>query len=350
MMLFLGGCSKEVSPIYLPDPTDTADTSPLVTVIYDPGALGDLTYNDLIYEGVERAAVQYGLRTCQLSPHSKEEGLQYIYGIFDALSTARDSVRQLLIVAGSSYDEYVRANNHRLEANPNAELLYFETTRPLEGKGSSAHIAFYGAMYEAGAIARFFQNQALMVVANPEDTGLTDAVAGFQEGFESNYYEDMYDVPYDEHDLFVEFLADKAGKGFVIDDSTALNIIYRQPWDNPGLIIPICGGASEVFRRLAEYTGKFQILGVDRAVSSIACNLAAVKHADAAVERCIGQWLSEEGMPKHQNFSLADGYSGMVFCPPDEGILNLFKESFSSDMLESLHQDAIEKESKYAGR
>jgi len=350
LALSLGSCSKETSPIYLPDPDDTSDTSPLVTVLYDPGALGDLSYNDLIYAGVENTAVQHGLRTCQLSPRSKEEGLRYLSDIFDRLGSAVDTTRQLLIVAGSSYDTFLRANNHRLEANPRADLLYFEATKPLEGKGSSVHLAFYGAMYEAGAIARFFGSQALMVVANHKDTGLTDAVAGFQAGFETRYYEDYYGEDYDQQKLFVEYLAEEAGEGFTIDDATALDLIYKQPWEDSGIIVPICGGASEVFYRLAEYSGKFQVVGVDRVVSSVACCFAAVKHADAVVEHCIGQWLSETGMPKHQTFGLEERFSEMVFCPLDDAMLNAVEELFPAEMLEALHRDAIKKEAEYAGQ
>ena len=49
-------CSKGGDVIYEPDPADEASTSPLVAVIYDPNALGDRGYNDLIYQGVEKAA------------------------------------------------------------------------------------------------------------------------------------------------------------------------------------------------------------------------------------------------------------------------------------------------------
>ena len=95
--------------------------SPLVTVIYDPGALGDLSYNDLVYEGVERAANRNGLRVRQISPRNRGEGLTFLAGVIDQMSNTTDTTRQLLIVAGSSYDEYLRANNKRLETNPKAD-------------------------------------------------------------------------------------------------------------------------------------------------------------------------------------------------------------------------------------
>jgi basic membrane protein A len=74
--LFFTSCTKEGDTIYQPNPNEEQPaTTPLVTVIYGPNGLGDRSYNDLIYKGVEMAAKQYGLRTLQLAPESEEQGL-----------------------------------------------------------------------------------------------------------------------------------------------------------------------------------------------------------------------------------------------------------------------------------
>lgn len=51
-LVFLTSCTKDGDTIYQTDPEDQASTAPLVTVIYDPNALGDRGYNDLIYKKV----------------------------------------------------------------------------------------------------------------------------------------------------------------------------------------------------------------------------------------------------------------------------------------------------------
>lgn len=57
--LILLGCTQKGNILYLPDPEEPRiSTAPLVTVIYDPFALGDRSYNDLIYQGVEEAAAE----------------------------------------------------------------------------------------------------------------------------------------------------------------------------------------------------------------------------------------------------------------------------------------------------
>ena len=180
-------CSKDGDTVYVQDPDDAASTAPLVTVIYDPNAVGDGNYNDLIYQGVEQAAKEYGLRTMQLSPSSRQEGLAYLQTFFQQMSTAQDTVRRLFIVAAASYDDYLRQNNDRLAANPYADLLYLETPTPLTGKGSTLYLPYYGAMYEAGAIAQFMASDVLLVAANSKEETLARAVSGFTEGFNTDY-------------------------------------------------------------------------------------------------------------------------------------------------------------------
>lgn len=344
-LLALSACKKE--PVYLPDPADAPSTAPMVTVVYDPGALGDLTYNDLIFEGVERATFGHGIRTRQYAPQSKEEGLSFLSGIFDSMSDPADTVRQLLIIAGSSYDEWVRANNRRLEANPRADLLYFETKVPLEGKGSSVHIRTYGAMYEAGAFSPLFANQVLLVAANPYD--VEDAVKGFQAGFRSNIAKEFEYTPYGERTLAVEYLSDNPGEGYSIDDASAIHLMYDQPWteDLSRLIVPCCGGASAVFRRLAESDTFFSVLGMDKEILSTACQYAVLKHADQVAELCIGQWMSETGLPKHQSLGLDEYYTETVFCPAEPEDMGVIIDLVTGQRKSAIRQEAIEKEAEY---
>lgn len=58
--LILLGFTQKGNILYLPDPEEPRiSTAPLVTVIYDPFALGDRSYNDLIYQGVEEEAAEF---------------------------------------------------------------------------------------------------------------------------------------------------------------------------------------------------------------------------------------------------------------------------------------------------
>ena len=73
----------------------------------------------------------------------------YLETLFEQMSAAQDTVRRLFIVAAASYDDYLRRNNNRLAANPYTDLLYLETSEPLDGKGSTLYLPYYGRIRHA---------------------------------------------------------------------------------------------------------------------------------------------------------------------------------------------------------
>lgn len=342
-LLLTAACTKDGDTVYRPDPADAASAAPLVTVIYDPNGLGDGGYNDLIYRGVERAALEYGLRTMQLSPVAREEGLAYLQTVFQQMEAARDTVRRLFIVAAASYDDYLRRNCNRLAGNERADLLYLETRTPLSGKGSTLYLPFYGAMYEAGAVAPVIAPEVLLVAANPKVESVADAVEAFAEGFRTDYVEAD-----GERQLVTQYLSDDVAGGFAVADTTAMRLLYRQEWQTwSQLMVPVCGGAGATFRRLIEIMGGYDYVGIDAAVASPHCPFSAVKHIDRAVARCIGQWLSAEGMPKHQVLGLADGYTELVVHPYTNSQKRAFGEQLTDALLSKIQDDAIRKEAEH---
>ena len=350
--LLLTCCTKEGDIIYQTAPDDVAAVTPLVTVIYDPNAVGDGNYNDLIYQGVEQAAKEYGLRTMQLSPSSRQEGLAYLQTFFQQMSTAQDTVRRLFIVAAASYDDYLRQNNDRLAANPYADLLYLETPTPLTGKGSTLYLPYYGAMYEAGAIAQFMASDVLLVAANSKEETLTRAVSGFTEGFNTDYVQ--YPARLNcTKSLVTEYLSDEAGDGFTLADTTAIRIMYNREWDSDfQMLVPVCGGAARTFQHLCDLMGDYDYMGIDVASNSSKSPLAAVKHIDRAVALCISQWLSPDGMPKHQTLGLATGYTGVEVQANNSMLYTLLifdssGEVLSDELLTKIHDEAIRKEAEY---
>ena len=346
-LLMLAGCTKEGDVIYETDPDDVAPTTPLVTVIYDPNAVGDGNYNDLIYKGVEEAAREYGLRTMQLSPSTRDEGLAYLQTLFQQMSAAQDTVRRLFIVAAASYDDYLRQNNDRLAANPYADLLYLETAKPLTGKGSTLYLPYYGAMYEAGAIAQAFAPDVLLVAANPKVESVAGAVSGFTDGFRADY------VQYPEHlasgkTLVTEYLSDDVAGGFTIADTTAMHVMYDRKWSSfSHLLVPVCGGAARTFQHLIDLMGGYNFMGIDVANNSTRCSLSAVKHIDRAVSLCISQWLSPDGMPKHQSLGMTDGYIEVEVQTQNSLFYDLLGDVLTDELLTTIHNEAIRKEADY---
>ena len=342
-VLCLSSCSKEGDTIYQSPPEDLPAQSPLVTVVYDPDALGDRSYNDLIYKGVEQAAKEHGLRTLQLSPSSRQEGLAYLENLFTDLSTRQDTIRRLVIVTSPLYDEFLRKNNRRLEKNPRADLLYLETRTPLEGKGSTLYVPYYGAMFEAGAIAVHFSSEVLLVGANPRNESVKDALQGFRDGFATDIF------PYNrEKTLNVEYLGSAADEGFSIEDTTAMKfLIDREDQYVLPLLVPVCGGAAGTFHRMNETLQFCFIMGVDVPMVSTSCPYSAVKRVDRAVAQCITQWLSSDGMPKHQSLGLADDFTGVEIHTVSSLMSIAFHGELTDDILKAAHDEAVRKEAEY---
>lgn len=351
VVMMLSACTKAGNIIYVPDPDEPmASTAPIVTVIYGQDGLGDRSYNDLIYLGVEEAATEYGLRTVELSPTSYEEGRGYLENMFQTVKSNRDTIPHLYIVAAAGYDDYIRKNSSVFDSNPYADLLYLETPEPLASGGSTLYLPYYGAMYEGGALWPAISDHATLIISNPEDLTVAGAAKGFSDGFYTDYYkveyDDSYLVPWEKH-LETIYLAEHSGQGYNIADTTALRIISEAS----GTIVPICGGAGYTMMYLCEITNINDYMGIDVEKFSWNCDMSILKHIDRAVGLCISQWLSPEGMPKHQVLGLKDGYTGVKINPNIDDYYKPFIETYlTEEMCRKIHEDAIRKEEEYEKR
>ena len=354
-VLLIAACTKDGDTIYKPDPNEeAASTTPLVTVIYDANALGDHSYNDLIYEGVERAAQDLGLRTLQLSPQTTEEGLQYLELMFRQMETAQDTVRRLFIVTSPSYDDFIRKNNKRLEANPYADLLFLETRKPLEGKGSTLFLTYYGAMYEGGRIAAAEERISVMLLGANRKT--PDALQGFSDGFEAGLKLLTAEQAGKNH-LALAYLDERGEGGFSVADSTAMRLLRQWSADNIYMLMPVCGGASNTFARLNSSTqANMDIVGIDVFYDSYYSPYSIVKHIDRALLQSIRQWFANGTMPKHQTLGLKEGYTEVtlnpnsniyIWAPP--GYEGETTPCLSEEMKKEMHEEAVRKEEEHEG-
>ena len=327
-------CTKEGDTIYKPNPDEEQpSTAPLVTVIYDVNGLGDRSYNDKIYRGIESAAKKHGFRTLQLVPDSYEQGLAYLETMLRQMESAQDTVRRLFIAPCQGYDEFIRKNNRRLERNPYADLLYLETSTPLEGKGSTFYIDYYGAMYMGGYLCKDYYpsdlDVVLLVLANPHTQWVVEAGKGFVDGFNST-------TSAKEKTLKIRYLSNEPGGGFHLADTTALRI-YQEAKVNETddvCVVPICGGAMNAFFRILPKFSYY--VGVDDYVFSPMINnyINVIKNIDTVMEYYIDQW-ADATLPKHRTFGLRDGAT------------DIYASEFTyirREKLENLRQEAIRKE------
>ncbi len=348
-ILLLTCCTKEEDTLYLPDPNEErASTSPLVTVIYGDNSIGDRSYCDMIYEAVERIAQELDLRTLQLSPQSTEEGLQYLELMMRQMETSQDTVRRLFIVTSPVYDDYLRTNSDRLKINPYADLLYLETRTPLPGKGSTLFMPYYGAMFEAGAMMPVLGSRVMLIGANRKEQAIIDAIQGFSDGFNSDII--SVDLGKEKKYLGTIYLDDTGDGGYDVADTTAIRMIHQWVANDIYDIVPICGGAFNTFWRMNEIElTPMSIIGVDKEHHSPLSGLSVVKHIDQALDRSIRQWLSDEGIPKHQSLGLASGYTEVIrtYMDYSEIYSNELFEILSDEKLKELHETALRKEEEY---
>lgn len=355
-LLLFAACTKEGNTIYLPDPNEEkASTAPLVTVIYDAGALGDNSYNDLIYEGVERTAQELGLRTMQQSPRTYDEGLQYLELMFRQMETANDSVRRLFIVTSPGYDDFIRKNNKRLAANPNADLLYLETHKPLEGKGSTLFITYYGAMYEGGRIAAATeQSCTILLGANRKTPSIYEALQGYSDGFEAGLLL-LTEKEASKNHLASAYLDETGEGGFSVADTTALRLLRQWSNEEISTLVPVCGGASNTFARMiSSIREEITFIGIDTYYDSYFSPYSVVKHIDRALAQTIRQWLTNGTMPKHQSLGLKEGYTEVILNPNQSiniwtpvGYEGTTVPTLTPEMKQEMHEEAVRKEEEH---
>lgn len=353
LLIAFASCSEDGDVVYVPDPSDQLAGKPNVFVLYDPGSLGDRSYNDMIYKGAENAARRCSLRINHVEPSSVEEGESHLEYIIDNLIQSADTSHNLLVVASQSYDTFVRANSKRLEKLPNTDLLYLESRTPLKDKGSTLYLPYYGAMYEAGIMTAVISTDAMIIASNDKNESVSDAVRGFSDGFNSETAVGLLNriMPgyYEEYgtDLIVRYLSEELSGGYVISVPTAIKILYDD-YKKGCCVVPICGGAGNTIARIIETLGDYMYMGVDKAVPySSRCHYSAVKHIDQAVEESIYMWAEEGSIPKHQSLGLDTGFTGTELH-----IYNTFTRDFiqswlTDEVLSDIHEEACEKEREY---
>jgi basic membrane protein A len=225
-----------------------------------------------------------------------------------------------------------------------------ETSTPLEGKGSTFYIDYYGAMYMGGCMAHYGASDLLTVLlANPYTQTVREAGEGFIAGYnDSPHWDDRFPVQ-----LHVRYLSEEPVGGFILADSTALRIydeekhFLEEERTNEVTFVPICGGAMHTIIRAlhARMISTDNYVGIDGDMTDddAFCVFSIVKHIDKVTVDYIGLWLNGS-MPKHQTLGLADGATGAVWGKYNysgKGGYYRFPEKVDMD---SLRQVAIRKE------
>lgn len=319
LVLALWGCSAE-------DGEEPAGPTPQVVFLFSPGGLGDMSYNDRILEGVQTFKMAHpDIDVYLYSPESLEEA-ERIYT--DWLKRPGSNIPVLFTLASSDYEPMVDRWLDSYELTPNKSILLFESNRTYAG--SQIHtfqISMYGASYLAGITARECSaaKGSLVILANPADSPISFARAGFIAGFGS--------------ECDTEYLADD-WTGYVAASQT-----YRRmsEWsENYGFIFPVAGGSNAgIYRYSRENPDSPLLAGMDIDQSSLSNRItgSVIKNIDRLIYEYLEEWLESGTMPSRVLYGLDSGYVDWLLAPR-------YAERFGY-AVESARPAAIERERNY---
>ena len=304
------------------------DNSPVVVAVFPPDALGDLGYNDGIYLGVQTVCNELGLRSVTVEPLSYEAGAEYLKDNLTSGTTA-DTPRLFLVVADAGYDDFIERYGDVVPDDEMTQVVFIGKRRA-GAKGHALYLPMYGAMWEAGRLARAMDDVRDVVVVTADDAMpvLAEARQGFTDGYGT-----------DDGRKVVTYSLDNETAGFNMAD--ALYAYSFSVAEECQMVVPLCGGSSQGFYRYnREHPSSFYTVGIDADMERYSSRVpfSCVKRMDKAVAELVRQWRGGE-LPRVQSWGLASGYVDVVVSSRYAGRLDAVKAS--------LHDEAIRKETAY---
>ena len=300
--LLILGCSDEKETSW-----DNPYTSKQAIVLFSPGGIGDMGYNDQILRGIQRVKEEKDFMLLFSSPSSLEEARRIFE---DWLDMDTEGIDCLFILGGNEYENMAR---ELLEERkyPDKKVLLFETLNS-EIPAYTFSISMYGACYLAGGVVLPFTSDKVAVLCgNSNDATVKSAADGFVKGYTDQGGESA--------DIFC--LADD-WTGYAMPDS-AYRMVARLAGEY-SYFFPLAGGSNlGMFRYAREYPDDLYMAGmdVDQSGYSSRITCSVVKNIDRLVGHYLNLWLEGESIPRNKVYGLESGYIDIVVSPGYEKTL-----------------------------
>lgn len=300
-----------------------------VEVVFDPDALGDRGYNDMILYALQKAAYTRGFELTIHTPATHADGL-HAYENWASASSADHSTKRLFIFASSSYADLIPASGFTPAAGADDAVLLFETDASLPGV-ATFELGLYGGAYAIGRMVSSIVDTGALLLANPVDRSIGDAAAGFSAGFRAL-------LP--EADVERAYLADASGEGYS-DPAGA----YREShwlYQRNAFVFPLAGGSNMgVMQYTREYSRGIFTAGVDTDMSRYSTQVlvSLMKRLDLALDTYLSLWLDGEWTAGFTRYGLDSEFVGLQLS-------EYYEEVFSPE-LPGFIEEAIEKEYEY---
>ncbi|MEG1402795.1 BMP family ABC transporter substrate-binding protein [Bacteroides sp.] len=318
LIMALVSCSKE-------DEAEPIVAMQQVIVLFSPGGVGDMAYNDQILRGVQRVRKDKDFRLLISSPSSVDEAEKIFV---DWLKKDAGETKSLFVLAGNEYEQM--AVKHLSSGNyTGKEVLLFETRTKDIPQAYTFSITMYGACYLVGGVATIFTDRAAVLCANSNDHTVNEGGVGFVKGFTES---GGAQAP-----LF--YLSD-TWQGYAMPEAAYKKTAELAPQYR--YIFPIAGGSNMgVYRYAREYPYGFYTSGMDIDQSQLSTQITSsvVKHIDRLIVDYLTQWLLGEPLPKNRVYGMQSGYIEVVLS-------SLCREACQSKF-DELRSTAIKREEEH---
>lgn len=300
------------------------DSEPVVTVLFDDGGLGDLGYQDNIFESLCRI-FEKSLNDCKFRmevyiPETEDELSSTMH---NWLSKEKSSP-ELLVSASYTYADYV---SRHIDALPDglSEMLFLDCNTD-NGHFYSRYIPLYGTGYYAGLIVRHLGiEKAAVILANKLNKPIYECYEGFRDGFSAAgghiSDSDLYYLDYENNSGYAD------AKSAYVLSSELEQKGYK-------FILPVCGGSAQgVFHYTRshnrnvpdEQTGTMPFftcgVDVDQGKNSAAILFSMLKKYDAIIEEFISDWLHGIERERCMRLTLDSGYEDIVWSLVNPGLM-----------------------------
>lgn len=318
----IAGCSEKVEQ---PAPPRID-----IHVLFAYDGFCNVSYNDMVLEGIEKNSQKYGFDYSFTVPESIEDGMEnYRKWCTNPMEEGVD--KSLYIFASNIYADPLSREEHP-DPETGKEILLFETENEVP-YAYSFGMSYYGLSY---VMAKLFHRMPwkydfVIVPANPYIYGL-------------DHINDAILTSIDEEGkgtLDHNYLNIMPGKG-MDQQNLAFMICYSifNEWDPFTTIVIPYGGMSNlgVYRYIAKHFGF--CVGMDYSNQTYATYLmmSMNKKMDMAFSNFFDKWLKDEQVPRHQFYTLE---SGLVNLTYEDGFVT------PTAVVDSLQKIAIEKEKIY---
>lgn len=308
---------------------DLAVCTHRITVLFSPGGLGDMGYNDQILRGLQTIKKERSEAELQFYSPSTLDEAEVLFQKWQ--NSKEESVKQLFIFASSDF-ESVAKKYLTSSSDENKEVLLFESSNADNLPLHHFRISMYGASYLAGITAAATPTEsALILLGNSNDAPIQYAAAGFKDGFADGGKQQTETVSLAED-----------WTGFAKADE-----VYQKMQDwamNHAFVFPVAGGSnSGVYRYMREYPRGIYTAGMDVDQSALCTQIvgSVVKHIDRLIIDCLNQWIDKGTFPETTVYGLESGYIDWMLAPDYEEVFG--------EIVAPARNVAIEKEKAYEG-